>query len=374
MHKSRKPTFRGDAMMPNFLPSPRDMIRLARTRDYHLPGLPDFGTGETISDGGIGGALWGTAGNDVFVVSDPNTRIFDWVGQGIDTVLLQTNRLNLEAFWPGSSFAQASGAIENVVGSADGVAFEITGNRFNNYLSGGQLGDTISGGYGTDILIGLDGDDSLVGGMRSDLRMGDSLYGGAGSDTVIGDATMENIWDDNDFLAGDAGRDSIFGGGGSDTLDGGADQDTLVGGAGSDLLIGGTGDDLMNGGAGNDTLMASFGGRDTLIGGDGADMYMLAPSAGKSRAREMDLIQDFNVADDTIMLVGSLGLGLTGSLDADAFHIGMRARDAEDRIIFNPGTGALLYDADGIGGMQAVQFATLTNIVGTVTHEDFVVV
>jgi Ca2+-binding RTX toxin-like protein len=134
------------------------MLRLARTPDYHLPGLPDFGSpdfelGATLSDSRIQGALWGTQGDDVFVVSDPNTRIIDWVGQGIDTVLLQTNRLNLEAFSTGSSFNQASGAIENVVGNVDGVAFEITGNRFNNYLSGGYLGDTISGGYGTDVLI-----------------------------------------------------------------------------------------------------------------------------------------------------------------------------------------------------------------------------
>jgi serralysin len=361
-------------MTPTFIPSARDILRLARTPDYHLPGLPDFGSGETISDGGVGSFLWGTQGDDVFVVSDPNTRIIDWVGQGIDTVLLQTNRLNLEAFSTGSSFNQASGAIENVVGNVDGVAFEITGNRFNNYLSGGHLGDTISGGYGTDVLIGLDGNDSLVGGVRSDLPMGDSLDGGVGSDTLIGDAIAESSRDDNDSLVGGAGRDSILAGGGSDTLDGGADSDTLVGGSGSDLLIGGLGDDSLNGGAGADTLVASGAGRDLLIGGDGADMYTLDPLAGRYGARERDMILDFNVADDTIMLVRSMGLGVTGSLDADAFHIGMRAGDAEDRIIFNPATGALLYDADGIGRQQPMQFATLMNIVGTVTHEDFVIV
>jgi len=363
-------------MTPTFYPSARDMHRLARTPDYHLPGLPDFGSGETISAGGVGGFLWGTQGDDVFVVSDPNTRIIDWVGQGIDTVLLQTNRLNLEAFSTGSSFNQASGAIENVVGNVDGVAFEITGNRFNNYLSGGHLGDTISGGIGTDVLIGLDGNDSLVGGARSDLPMGDSLDGGVGSDTLIGDAIAESIRDDNDSLVGGAGRDSILAGGGSDTLDGGADSDTLVGGSGSDLLIGGLGDDSLNGGAGADTLVGGAG-RDILIGGDGADMYILAPSAitsRKFRFPELDMIQDFNVADDTIILERTWGLDVAGPLGKNAFVLGRSAQDADDRIIFNPATGALLYDSDGIGGREATQFAIITNIVGTVTHEDFVIV
>jgi hypothetical protein len=34
----------------------------------------------------------------------------------------------------------------------------------------------------------------------------------------------------------------------------------------------------------------------------------------------------------------------------------------------------LLYDADGVGGAAAVQFATLTGVVGTVTESEFLIV
>ena len=49
----------------------------------------------------------------------------------------------------------------------------------------------------------------------------------------------------------------------------------------------------------------------------------------------------------------------TGWLKADAFHVGSRAADAEDRIIYDAAKGALYYDTDGAGGNAQVQFAKL---------------
>ena len=60
-----------------------------------------------------------------------------------------------------------------------------------------------------------------------------------------------------------------------------------------------------------------------------------------------------------------------GSLDA--FHVGAAAVDVSDRVIYDATTGALSYDADGVGGAAAVQFATLgTNL--NLTSTDFFLV
>ena len=48
------------------------------------------------------------------------------------------------------------------------------------------------------------------------------------------------------------------------------------------------------------------------------------------------------------------------ALAAEQFTFGAAAQDADDRIICDYSTGALLYDSDGIGGAAAVQFADLT--------------
>jgi serralysin len=62
-----------------------------------------------------------------------------------------------------------------------------------------------------------------------------------------------------------------------------------------------------------------------------------------------------------------------GALAPGAFRTGAAAADADDRILYNSASGALLFDVDGVGGAAAVQFATLsTGLV--MTASDFTVI
>jgi Ca2+-binding RTX toxin-like protein len=65
-------------------------------------------------------------------------------------------------------------------------------------------------------------------------------------------------------------------------------------------------------------------------------------------------------------------IGRDGWLTSGAFATGSSARDSSDRIIYQKQTGALLYDADGVGGVAAVKFAQL-NAGLTLTKADFFV-
>ena len=146
--------------------------------------------------------------------------------------------------------------------------------------------------------------------------------------------------------------------------------DQLLGEAGNDTLRGLDGDDFLSGNAGNDRLYGGKG-KDTLFGGAGKDIFVLD---AKPTSKSIDSFSDFNVKDDTIHLVRSAFTKLKkGKLSKDAFVVGDRVHDAEDRIIYLKKAGALFYDPDGIGSAQAVQIATIGKNL-KLTHNDFFVV
>ncbi len=229
------------------------------------------------------------------------------------------------------------------------------GGNGQDELVGGPDDDILEGGNGKDTLYGGGGNDYLLGGRGEDI-----LSGGVGDDRLIGGQG-------NDDLSGGVGRDTLDGGLGDDTLDGGLDSDRLIGGAGNDLLSGGLDNDVLNGGAGNDMLIAGLGddilnggaGNDTLSGGIGRDSFLF--NSALNASTNVDLIDDFSIADDHMLLARSVFTRTDGpgALAAGAFFIGAVAADANDRVIYNSDTGALLYDSDGNGAAAAVQFAAL---------------
>ena len=98
--------------------------------------------------------------------------------------------------------------------------------------------------------------------------------------------------------------------------------------------------------------------------GAGADKFIFNANDG------VDTITDFSPVDDTIVVsadgFGSVpagfGAGLTPgqAITASQFTIGAAATDTSDRFIYNRSTGALFFDADGIGSTDQVQIASLS--------------
>ncbi len=115
----------------------------------------------------------------------------------------------------------------------------------------------------------------------------------------------------------------------------------------------------------------SAGGSDTLTGFGGSDTFRFTTALGPSN---VDKITDFSVLADTIHLENAVFTGVpAGGLNADAFHTGAAAADAEDRIIYNKTTGALIFDTNGNAPGGAIQFAKLATGLA-LTSADFVVI
>lgn len=371
-------------------------------------------------NGGIGEAFFGGAGIDTF---DTSTVIFP----GFDA------NVNLQ---DGEFFdidAPTSGPI-----SLASVENAITGSG-NDVVRGSGENNILSTGAGTDNLSGLGGDDTLIGGAGADILNGGlgidtASYAGAVAGVVAslinpasntGDAAGDTYFsieklvgsDFNDNLSGDNSANILAGGNGNDTLIGGAGADFLSGGAGfdavsyftataavaanltnaasntgdaagdtydsieylfgsgfNDILSGNSVANLIRGGSGND-IIRGYAGNDTLTGNSGNDTF--AFNTALNAATNLDVITDFNVANDTISLENAIftAIGALGTLAAAAFRANTTglAGDASDRIIYETDTGDLLYDADGTGATAGIQFARLTSGLA-LTNLDFIIV
>lgn len=226
---------------------------------------------------------------------------------------------------------------------------KLTGGTGNDVFFGLAGNDTMKGGAGNDQLFGGDGTDTLDGGTG-----GDAMQGGDGNDTYIVDdvldLVLESVDQGTDLVK--AGISFIL----SDdieklTLTGTGDIDG-IGNALDNVIIGNDGDNVLNGHAG----------KDTLTGGLGADTFVLdwleTSSAGK------DTIKDFVTGTDHIELSKLAFTALkafgTGPLSISELVYGTAATQTTDHLIYNQSTGALYYDADGVGGAAQIQIALLS--------------
>jgi Ca2+-binding RTX toxin-like protein len=148
--------------------------------------------------------------------------------------------------------------------------------------------------------------------------------------------TQGSATDDQLYLSGQAGND---------TLEGGEGYDALYGDKGNDLLIGDDGSDVLNGNTpsifSNEATSLGADEVDTLTGGAGIDFYVLGDAnsiyyndedATTSGTEDYALISDFNVEEDFIVL----------------------KEDSSDYIFETTETGVSIYlDNDGQTGLSS---------------------
>jgi Ca2+-binding RTX toxin-like protein len=353
----------------------------------------DGGIGDDWLVGGLGAdTLTGGTGLDFILYSDSSSAV---------TISLAAGTAS-----GGQADGDTFSSIENIAGSD--FADVLTGNTGNNFLLGDDGDDTMVGGLGADVLVGFAGNDTVSYAASTDAVIVNLAAGtGAGGDAE-GDSfsTVENVTgsDFADTLIGNASANVLVGRDGDDTyvVDSATDAIIESGGQGSDTvrtsvsfvltagadverlettddngtsnidLTGNATNNIARGNNGNN-LLAGGGGNDELTGLGGQDSFLF--DTPLDAALNLDVVTDFNVTEDTILLdqtVFSSSLGL-GNISVGEFVIGATAQDANDRIIYDGGSGALLYDSDGVGGTAAVQFAELSAGL-TLTNLDFLVV
>ena len=210
---------------------------------------------------------------------------------------------------------------------------DLTGNEFNQAIQGNNGANLINGGAGAEVMTGFGGNDRYVVDHTSD-KVIEAANGGTDIvRTTVRYALASGVNVEQLRVFSAASTNNI----------------NLTGNAIGQIIVGNNGSNVI----------AGAGGNDNLTGGGGSDFFLFhtLPNATTSK----DIITDFVAAADTIRLENAVFSGLqAGTLAADGFFLGTAAQDAQDRIIYNKATGALLFDADGTGIKAAVQFATLS--------------
>ena len=329
--------------------------------------------------GGAGGdTLVGLSGNDHLLAGGDNDTLDGGAGadtldggEGFDLASYASAwggvhaRLGLSWMNSGAAAGDSYVSIEGLIGS--GFADGLTGNDGANRLSGEGGNDELFGNGGADTLLGGEGGDGLYGGTGADV-----LDGGAGFDFACYNHATSGVRASLSAVtafavsssAGEAAGDTfvsieaLSGSGYADVLSGNEGYNELFGHGGHDELFGLGGGDWLVGGEGHDLLVGGAG-SDGLTGGNGTDIFRFDSALG---AGNVDTVNDFGFGGpDVLQLSRSVFAAFAnqGSVDSWQFTTGAAASTASHRLIYNSATGAVSYDADGVGGAAQVQFATL---------------
>ena len=128
-------------------------------------------------------------------------------------------------------------------------------------------------------------------------------------------------------------------------------------------------------GLGGNDVLAGGPGNDVLVGGTGIDRFLF--NTALDVLTNVDLIVDFNVADDVIQLQSTIFtvLASRGVLTTDQFaaNASGAAQDANDRVIYETDTGNLYYDSNGSIDGGSTLFARVSSEL-PLSNEDFFIV
>ena len=209
----------------------------------------------------------------------------------------------------------------------------------------------VTGGTGDDTMIGGAGNDTFITGSGVD-----TLKGGAGNDVYYvnnsADQVIEAVGNGRDTVIASVNY-ALAAGSEIEYLQGPSATSTspikLTGNSFAQSIVGDAAANVIDGGGGNDTI----------TGGGGADTFVF--DTALNAATNDPTITDFTVGTDIFNLASSVFTALTpGTLPAADFTTAATATTASQHILYNAGTGALSYDADGNGSGAAVQFATIS--------------
>ena len=329
------------------------------------------GDGKDVLDGGLGNdELIGGSGNDELIggpgidvlIGGSGDNVLDGGSGSIDTADYSDAKngvvVNLTT---GAATNNGNGGsdglinIENVIGSA--FTDNITGNSGDNTINGGGGIDNLDGKDGNDVLIGGSGNNVLDGG--SDIDTAD--YSNAKNGVVV------NLFTGVATNNGNGGKDTLIS---IENVTGSAFNDVLLGGLVNHVLTGGAGNDIIEGGTGNDILFGGPG-EDTLRGFSGQDRYKYTniDECG-------DTIVFFNPTEDVFDISGFPGLStalFSNSLSSSQFVIGTAPTNDQHRFIYDPMTGRMLFDEDGIGPEPSKLFVTIGEPVPGISASNFVI-
>ena len=366
------------------------------------------GPGNDSLTGGLGDdVLFGGMGNDTFEVGLGTDYVSDLGGSDILKISFgATANVIVTSAWTATKASISAGqaSISTAGYAVNLAAITLAGNKFGSYgflVINSGLGAKLTGSGGIDTIVGGSGNDTLIGDftLSSYVGEGELLTGGSGNDTFVsrdgGVGCRISDLSGGDILSIDAGGSanafvvapwtatSATTNAGSVTLytafavnlaaakgnrgfNVSADETTVIGSPLADTLSGGygNGNETLFGGSGNDVLIGGIG-NDHLTGGTGADTFVFNRSEG------LDVITDFQSGVDKIQMSKfSYNLGQRGALNSDAFWVGTSSHDDSDRLIYNPATGAVLYDYDGNGAGDAVLILNLDSH-PTLKYTDF---